>query len=415
MSEFFSQTRHQPAKILLLGSGELGKEFTIEAQRMGLYVIAVDRYNHAPAMQVANESRVVNMLDALQLAKLIKAEKPDLIVPEIEAIATKALVKAEQAGFKVVPSAKAADLTLNRKGIRHLAAEELGLETSEYRFVDNYDDFCVAIDRIGLPCVIKPVISSSGKGQSIVRAQTELSDAWRLSQEAGRAGAGEVIVESFIKYDFEITQLTVQHAGGTSFCEPIGHLQESGDYIESWQPQALTDTTLAKVREMSDKITQALGGWGVFGVEFFIRGEDVIFSEVSPRPHDTGMVTMISQDLSQFALHLRAILGLPVPAIKNYQPSVSKPLLANGQGNQMTFTGVEQALTQTGTQVRLFGKPEISGRRRLGVCLATARSLNAARKKPPIWWLPLKYTLATKHHEPSGSLRHLPKTAGIIT
>jgi len=381
MSEFFSQTRQQPAKILLLGSGELGKEFTLEAQRMGLYVVAVDRYKNAPAMQVANESKVIDMLDALQLAKLIKAEKPDLIVPEIEAIATVALVKAEAAGYKVVPSAKASDLTLNRKGIRCLAAEELGIETSDYRFVADYDSFCQAANDIGLPCVVKPVMSSSGKGQSIVRELDDLEAAWQLSQEAGRAGAGEVIVESFIKYDIEITQLTVQHAGGTSFCEPIGHLQESGDYIESWQPQALTDTTMAKVREMSNKITTALGGWGVFGVEFFIRGEDVIFSEVSPRPHDTGMVTMISQDLSQFALHLRAILGLPVPAIKNYQPSVSKPLLANGRGQHITFTGLEQALAQTGTQVRLFGKPEINGRRRLGVCLASARSLNAARKK----------------------------------
>ncbi len=381
MSEYFSQTRQQPAKILLLGSGELGKEFTLEAQRMGLYVVAVDRYKNAPAMQVANESRVIDMLDALQLAKLINAEKPDLIVPEIEAIATKALVKAEEAGFNVVPSAKAADLTLNRKGIRCLAAEELGLETSAYRFVDTYKSFCQAVKDIGLPCVVKPVISSSGKGQSIVREMDQLEATWQLSQEAGRAGAGEVIVESFIKYDFEITQLTVQHAGGVSFCEPIGHAQESGDYIESWQPQALTDTTLAIVREMSEKITAALGGWGVFGVEFFIRGEDVIFSEVSPRPHDTGMVTMISQDLSQFALHLRAILGLPIPAIKNYQPSVSKPLLANGKGNQISFSGVDNALTQTGTQVRLFGKPEINGRRRLGVCLATARSLSAARKK----------------------------------
>ncbi|MFV0544003.1 MAG: formate-dependent phosphoribosylglycinamide formyltransferase [Marinicella pacifica] len=381
MSEFFSHTQQQPVKILLLGSGELGKEFTIEAQRMGLYVVAVDRYKNAPAMQVANEFRVIDMLDALQLAKLIKAEQPDLIVPEIEAIATKALVKAEAAGFKVVPSAKAADLTLNRKGIRDLAAKELGLETSDYQFVETYDQFCRAVNDIGLPCVVKPVISSSGKGQSIVRELDQLDAAWQLSQEAGRAGAGEVIVESFIKYDFEITQLTVQHAGGVSFCEPIGHLQESGDYIESWQPQALTDTTLAKVREMSEKITTALGGWGVFGVEFFIRGEDVIFSEVSPRPHDTGMVTMISQDLSQFALHLRAILGLPIPAIKNYQPSVSKPLLGQGRGDLIRFSGVEQALSQTGTQVRLFGKPDINGRRRLGVCLASARSLNAARKK----------------------------------
>lgn len=381
MSEFFSHTQQQPVKILLLGSGELGKEFTIEAQRMGLYVVAVDRYKNAPAMQVANEFRVIDMLDALQLAKLIKAEQPDLIVPEIEAIATKALVKAEAAGFKVVPSAKAADLTLNRKGIRDLAAKELGLETSDYQFVETYDQFCRAVNDIGLPCVVKPVISSSGKGQSIVRELDQLDAAWQLSQEAGRAGAGEVIVESFIKYDFEITQLTVQHAVGVSFCEPIGHLQESGDYIESWQPQALTDTTLAKVREMSEKITTALGGWGVFGVEFFIRGEDVIFSEVSPRPHDTGMVTMISQDLSQFALHLRAILGLPIPAIKNYQPSVSKPLLGQGRGDLIRFSGVEQALSQTGTQVRLFGKPDINGRRRLGVCLASARSLNAARKK----------------------------------
>ncbi|KAA3644325.1 MAG: formate-dependent phosphoribosylglycinamide formyltransferase [Proteobacteria bacterium] len=381
MSSFFSESRNQPIKLLLLGAGELGKELTIEAQRMAIRVVAVDRYDNAPAMQVANESRVINMLDAVQLAQLIKDEQPDLIVPEIEAIATAALIKAEEAGFKVVPSARAADLTLNRKGIRCLAAEELGLETSEYQFVDNYDNFCKAVADIGIPCVVKPVISSSGKGQSIIREKADLAEAWRLSQEAGRAGAGEVIVESFIKYDFEITQLTVQHAGGVTYCEPIGHLQEAGDYIESWQPQALTDTTMAKVREMSDKITTALGGWGVFGVEFFIRGEDVIFSEVSPRPHDTGMVTMISQDLSQFALHLRAILGLPIPAIKNFQASASKPLLATGHGNLISFTGIDKALSQTGTQVRVFGKPEINGRRRLGVCLATARSLNAARKK----------------------------------
>ncbi|MCX7544758.1 formate-dependent phosphoribosylglycinamide formyltransferase [Marinicella gelatinilytica] len=381
MKSFFSQPQDQPIKLLLLGAGELGKELTIEAQRMGINVVAVDRYNNAPAMQVAQSSRVINMLDAVQLAQLIKDEKPDLIVPEIEAIATAALIKAEQAGFRVVPSAKAADLTLNRKGIRHLAAEELGIETSDYRFVDNYPDFCKAVETIGLPCVVKPVISSSGKGQTIVREPSEFESAWRVSQEAGRAGAGEVIVESFIKYDFEITQLTVQHAQGVTFCEPIGHLQQAGDYIESWQPQALTATTMAKVREMSEKITTALGGWGIFGVEFFIRGEDVIFSEVSPRPHDTGMVTMVSQDLSQFALHLRAILGLPIPAIKNFEPSASKPLLGTGQGNHITYTGVAQALTQTGTQVRLFGKPEINGQRRLGVCLATARSLNAARKK----------------------------------
>ncbi len=381
MMPFFTESRLKPIKMLLLGSGELGKELTIEAQRMGLFVIAVDRYADAPAMQVAQEFVVMDMLDAVDLYQLIEDKQPDIIVPEIEAIATAALIKAEQAGFRVTPSAKAADLTLNRAGIRRLAVTELGLETSDFRFVSDFYALKQAVTEIGYPCVIKPIMSSSGKGQTIVHNEDELESAWQLSQEAGRTGAGEVIVESYIKFDFEITQLTIRHAHGTTFCEPIGHLQKDGDYIESWQPQALTDTTTAKVREISKKITEALGGWGIFGVEFFIRGEDVIFSEVSPRPHDTGMVTMVSQDLSQFALHLRAMLGLPIPAIKLFEPAASKPIIGEGVGNAISFSGVSEALNKTGTQVRFFSKPEIKGKRRLGVCLATARSLNAARKK----------------------------------
>lgn len=381
MSSFFTESRTDAVKILLLGSGELGKELTIEALRMGLYVVAVDSYANAPAMQVAQQSVVLDMLDADALQHLIEDLKPDLIVPEIEAIATAALIKAEQAGYQVVPSAKAADLTLNRAGIRRLAAEELGIETSEFRFVTDFTALQKAAKEVGYPCVIKPIMSSSGKGQSIAHNDSELENAWQVSQQAGRAGAGEIIVEAYIKFDFEITQLTVRHAQGTTFCEPIGHSQKEGDYIESWQPQALTDTAAAKVREMSKRITDALGGWGIFGVEFFIRGEDVIFSEVSPRPHDTGMVTMVSQDLSQFALHLRAFLGLPIPVIKQFGPAASKPILGHGEGDVIRFSGVNEALNKTGTQLRFFGKPDIKGKRRLGVCLATARSLNAARKK----------------------------------
>ena len=366
---------------MLLGSGELGKEVVIEAQRLGVQVIAVDRYDHAPAMHVADSSEVVDMTDAKQLRQVIEQHQPDLIVPEIESIATSVLVDFEQQGYRVVPTATAAQLTMNREGIRRLAAEELALNCSPYEFVDDYQGFIKAVEQVGLPCVVKPVMSSSGKGQTTIKNQADIEPAWNYSQSGGRTGAGRVIVEGFVKFDYEITLLTVRHKDGTSFCEPIGHRQEQGDYQESWQPQPMTDTSMAKAKEMAKKVTDALGGYGLFGVELFIRGDEVIFSEVSPRPHDTGMVTMISQDLSQFALHVRAILGLPIPAIQQNGPSASHVIIGEGKGINPTFSQVEQALVQKGTQVRLFGKPEIDGQRRLGVCLATARSLNAARKK----------------------------------
>lgn len=375
-----------PTKMMLLGSGELGKEVVIEAQRLGVHVIAVDRYDHAPAMHVADQSFVIDMTDAGALRALVEQVQPDLIVPEIEAIATEELLKLEAEGFHVVPTAKAARLTMDREGIRRLAAEELEIPTSPYAFVDDFESFQKAVKDIGMPCVVKPVMSSSGKGQSTIHSEEDIESAWHESQSAGRTGAGRVIVEGFVKFDFEITLLTVKHKDGTSFCDPIGHVQVDGDYRESWQPQAMTDRSLALAKEIGKKVTDALGsngmgGYGLFGVELFIKGDEVIFSEISPRPHDTGMVTMISQDLSQFALHVRAILGLPIPGITQNGPSASHVILANGQGEHPTFSGVAEALSQNGTQLRLFGKPEINGKRRLGVCLATARSLNAARKK----------------------------------
>lgn len=381
MSQYFSKERIHPVKIMLLGSGELGKEVVIEAQRYGVHVIAVDRYPHAPAMHVADEHYVIDMTDGPALRALIEQVQPDLIVPEIEAIATDELVSLESAGFHVVPTAKAAQLTMDREGIRRLAAESLEVPTSPYAFVDDYESFIGAVERIGMPCVVKPVMSSSGKGQSTIKSEADIESAWQESQSAGRTGAGRVIVEGFVKFDFEITLLTVRHKDGTSYCEPIGHVQVDGDYQESWQPQAMTDRSMALAKEIAKKVTDALGGYGIFGVELFIKGDEVIFSEVSPRPHDTGMVTMVSQDLSQFALHVRAILGLPIPAITQNGPSASHVLLGHGQGENPTFAGVADALSQPGTQLRLFGKPEINGKRRLGVCLATARSLNSARKK----------------------------------
>lgn len=381
MEQLFNASRNHPIKIMLLGSGELGKEVVIEAQRLGLHVIAVDRYKNAPAMQVADECAVVDMKDAESLKQIIQTHQPDVVVPEIEAIATEVLVALEQQGQHVVPTATAAQLTMDREGIRRLAAEELGIHTSDYMFVDDYAAFEKAVETIGLPCVVKPVMSSSGKGQSTIKEQHEIKSAWDYSQSGGRTGAGRVIVEGFVKFDFEITLLTVRHKDGTSYCDPIGHRQAGGDYQESWQPQAMTDTSLAKAKEIAKKITDALGGYGLFGVELFVRGDEVIFSEVSPRPHDTGMVTMISQDLSQFALHVRAILGLPIPVIQQNGPSASHVIIGEGQGVNPTFSGVDEALLQKGTQVRLFGKPEIDGSRRLGVCLATANSLNGARKK----------------------------------
>lgn len=368
-------------RVLFLGSGELGKEVVMELQRYGVEVIAVDRYADAPAMQVAHRSHVIDMLDAAALRQVIEREKPNLIVPEIEAIATGELLKLEAEGYHVIPSARAANLTMNREGIRRLAAEELGLRTSPYRFADNRDDFDAAIDAIGMPCVVKPIMSSSGKGQSVVRTDEDREKSWRYAQEGGRAGKGRVIVEGFVDFDYEITLLTVRHAAGVSFCDPIGHRQVDGDYRESWQPHPMSAIALASAKEMADKVTASLGGWGIFGVEFFVKGDVVYFSEVSPRPHDTGLVTLISQDLSEFALHARAILGLPIPVIRQFGPSASAVVLVEGESEQPLYHNLGAALAEPDTQLRLFGKPEIHGRRRLGVALARAESVEAARDK----------------------------------
>ena len=368
-------------KVLLLGSGELGKEVAIELQRFGVEVIAADRYANAPAMQVAHRHHVLNMLDAGALRALIAEEKPDLVVPEIEAIHTPTLVELEQAGLRVIPTARAAWLTMNREGIRRLAAEELKLPTSRYRFVDSRDQYLAAVDALGLPCVIKPVMSSSGHGQSIVRRAAEIDAAWDYARSGGRAGEGRCIVEGFVDFDYEITLLTVRHAGGTDFCAPIGHLQEAGDYRESWQPQPMSAAALAQAQRQAGAITGALGGAGVFGVEFFVKGDAVIFSEVSPRPHDTGLVTLISQDLSEFALHARAILGLPIPSIRQLGPSASCAVLAEGDGNRPRYHGVVEALAETDTMLRLFGKPEVRGHRRMAVTLARDTDVDAARAK----------------------------------
>ncbi|OUS15837.1 phosphoribosylglycinamide formyltransferase 2 [Gammaproteobacteria bacterium 50_400_T64] len=370
-----------PTKALLCGSGELGKEVAIELKRMGLEVIALDRYDNAPAMQVADRSYTLSMLDGPALRDIIEREKPDYVIPEIEAIATDTLIELEAAGVNVVPTARAAKLTMNREGIRCLAGEELGLATSTYRFASTLEDFEAAVAEIGIPCLIKPIMSSSGKGQSLIREAGEVAAAWTYAQEGGRAGAGRVIIEGFVDFDYEITLLTVRHRNGTRFCEPIGHRQEEGDYRESWQPQVMSDKALAAAQAMAEKVTTALGGWGIFGVELFIKGDEVIFSEVSPRPHDTGMVTMISQDLSQFALHVRAILGLPLPNIQQHGPSASSVILVEGDSNAISFSNLEQALTEPDTQIRLFGKPEVKGRRRMGVCLARGESIDDARAK----------------------------------
>ncbi len=368
-------------RVMLLGSGELGKEVVIELQRFGAEVIAVDRYANAPAMQVAHRSHVINMLDAAALRQLIEEEKPDLIVPEIEAIHTPTLLDLEAQGQRVIPTARAARLTMDREGIRRLAAEELGLPTSPYAFVDSLEDFRAAVERIGLPCVVKPVMSSSGKGQSLLRKEADVEPAWDYAQTGGRAGQGRVIVEGFVDFDYEITLLTLRHAAGTSFCAPIGHLQVDGDYRESWQPQVMSEAALAAAREIAGRITEALGGAGIFGVELFIKGDRVWFSEVSPRPHDTGLVTLISQDLSQFALHARAILGLPVPNIRQHGPAASCALLLEGDRVAPRFSGLDQALAEPDTQLRLFGKPEVVGRRRMGVTLARGDSIEEARDK----------------------------------
>ncbi|MBF8675673.1 formate-dependent phosphoribosylglycinamide formyltransferase [Pseudomonas fulva] len=368
-------------RVLLCGCGELGKEVVIELQRLGVEVIAVDRYADAPAMQVAHRSHVVNMLDGVALRAVIEAEKPHYIVPEIEAIATATLVELENEGFNVVPTARATQLTMNREGIRRLAAEELDLPTSPYHFADTYDDYAVAVADVGYPCVVKPVMSSSGKGQSLLRSDADLQSAWAYAQEGGRAGKGRVIVEGFIDFDYEITLLTVRHVGGTTFLEPVGHRQEKGDYQESWQPQAMTPKALAESQRVAKAVTDALGGRGLFGVELFVKGDQVWFSEVSPRPHDTGLVTLISQDLSQFALHARAILGLPIPVVRQFGPSASAVILPQGHSQQTAFANLGAALSEPDTAIRLFGKPEISGTRRMGVCLARDESIEAARAK----------------------------------
>jgi len=367
-------------KVLLCGAGELGKEVTIELQRLGVEVIAVDRYANAPAMQVAHRSHVINMLDGAALRRVIELEQPDLIVPEIEAIATATLAELENEGFTVIPTAKAAQLTMNREGIRRLAAEELGLKTSAYRFAQTKEEYLKAVKAIALPCVIKPIMSSSGKGQSLVKDESEIDAAWEYAQAGGRAGKGKVIVEGFVDFDFEITLLTIRHRDGTSFCEPIGHRQEDGDYQESWQPQPMTATALRAAQDMAGKVTAALGGKGLFGVELFIKGDECIFSEVSPRPHDTGLVTLVSQDLSEFALHARAILDLPIPAIRQRGPSASSVILVQGESKNVLFGKLEKALAIADTQLRLFGKPEVSGSRRMGVALAVADSIEQARE-----------------------------------
>ncbi len=368
-------------RALLCGSGELGKEVTIELQRYGVEVIAVDRYANAPAMQVAHRCHVINMLDGDALRRVIEEEKPDFIIPEVEAIATPTLVALEKEGWNVIPTAKATFLTMNREGIRRLAAEELGLPTATYRFADNYEQFRAAIEEIGIPCVVKPIMSSSGHGQSVIKSESDIDASWHTAQEGGRAGAGRVIVEGFIKFDYEITMLTVRHCGGTTTLAPIGHHQVDGDYRESWQPQAMSASALAQAQDIARKITGALGGYGIFGVEMFVKDDKAIFSEVSPRPHDTGMVTMISQDLSEFALHARAILGLPIPAIRLYGPSASKAIVIEGDTDKVRFSGLEDILSEEGVQIRLFGKPEVKGHRRYGVLLATDVSVEKALEK----------------------------------
>ena len=368
-------------RILLCGGGELGKEVVIELQRLGVEVIVVDRYENSPAMQVAHRSYSLNMLDGSALRAIIEAEKPNLIVPEIEAIATDELIKLEDEGFNVIPTARATQLTMNREGIRRLAAENLGLQTSPYRFAETRAEFDQAIREIGLPCVIKPVMSSSGKGQSTIKTETYIDSSWAYAQEGGRSGAGKVIIEGFVNFDYEITLLTIRHSDGTSFLDPIGHVQTDGDYRQSWQPQPMSEEALVAAGEMAKTVTGALGGRGIFGVELFIRGDDVIFSEISPRPHDTGMVTMISQDLSQFALHARAILDLPIPNIRTHGPAASSVILVEGNSENINFEGLEAALRETDTQLRLFGKPQVSGRRRMGVALARGETIDDALNK----------------------------------
>lgn len=368
-------------KALLLGSGELGKEVAIELQRYGVEVVACDKYAGAPAMQIAHRCHVFNMLDGAKLREIIELEKPDHIIPEVEAIATPVLKELEAEGYNVTPTANAAWLTMNREGIRRLAAEELGVKTSPYRFASDYDEFCKAVEEIGIPCVVKPIMSSSGHGQSVIKTTEDIENSWKIAQEGGRAGAGRVIVEGFVKFDYEITLLTVRSCSGTTFCAPVGHIQIDGDYRYSWQPQPMTNNALTSAQEIAKKVTDALGGYGIFGVELFIKGDEVIFSEVSPRPHDTGMVTMISQNMSEFALHARALLGLPVPAIRFYGPSASRAVVVEGDTDKIEMDNLEEVLAEEGVQMRIFGKPEIKGHRRMGVILAIDESVEAAREK----------------------------------
>jgi phosphoribosylglycinamide formyltransferase 2 len=380
-------------KALLCGSGELGKEVAIELQRYGTEVVACDRYPNAPAMQVANRYHVLNMLDGEALRAVIEAEKPDYIIPEVEAIATPTLVELEKEGYSVTPTANAAWLTMNREGIRRLAAEELGLPTSFYRFAETKEEYLAAIAEVGIPCVVKPIMSSSGHGQSTVKCEADIEKSWTIAQEGGRAGAGRVIVERFVDFDYEITMLTVRHSAGTTILEPIGHHQVDGDYRESWQPQPMSEVAKAKAKEIAHKITGALGGYGIFGVEMFIKGDEVIFSEVSPRPHDTGMVTMISQDLSEFALHARAVLGLPIPSVRFFGASASKAIVVEGDSDKVVFENLDQVVAEEGVQIRLFGKPEVVGHRRFGVILATDETIEKALEKAERAYAKLSYSV----------------------
>ena len=380
-------------KALLCGSGELGKEVAIELQRYGVEVVALDKYANAPAMQVAHRSHVLSMLDGKKLREVIETERPDYIIPEVEAIATDTLVALEKEGYSVTPTATAAYLTMNREGIRRLAAEQLGLPTSPYKFASTREEFEEAVKEIGMPCVVKPIMSSSGHGQSVVRTADDIDKSWHYAQEGGRAGAGRVIVEGFVQFDYEITQLTVRHSAGTTFLKPVGHVQVDGDYRESWQPQVMSEKALQKAQDIARKVTDALGGYGIFGVELFIKGDDVLFSEVSPRPHDTGMVTMISQDMSQFALHARAVLGLPVPGVRFYGPSASRAIVVEGDTDKVVFGNLDEVLSEEGIQMRIFGKPEVVGHRRLGVILATADTVEEARAKADRAYKKLKVKL----------------------
>ncbi len=368
-------------RVLFCGGGELAKEVVIELQRLGVEVIVVDRYQNAPAMQVAHRSHVINMLDADALRQVIIAEQPHYIVPEIEAIATEMLLQLEAEGFNVIPTARAANLTMNREGIRRLAAEELGLKTSPFRFAETKEEYLVAVKEIGIPCVVKPIMSSSGKGQSSIHSEADIEKTWNYAQQGGRTGEGKVIVEGFVEFDYEITLLTVRCVSGTLFCKPIGHKQVDGDYRESWQPQPMSQSAEEKSMQIAQTITDKLGGWGIFGVELFIKGDEVYFSEVSPRPHDTGLVTLISQDLSEFALHARAILGLPIPAIRQYGCSASSVILVNGESSQVEYGNLENVLSEPDTQLRLFGKPKVKTQRRMGVVLSLGDSIEEARDK----------------------------------